>query len=388
MAPPSFHIPAPTKPDKKEQSRKSAFTAFVKKHPGLRKWASAIWQAAIDQNVDPVWFAYLINFESGGKNGPVSDRGAIGLGQVTPGKKPEWMDHPATAADLQNPMLNLEVAAWYYRKGYDKTQNWQDAYTKFYNPGYGPGAHGYAGPYGAGMPKGYLAIGTTGTTPTAAANKAAATAVARSNQPVLNDMELRQHYDPIYQAYVGRGMSPKELARLRNNPVSDFQLERQLMQQPAFLRSPIWQMRSQDYFSTWQNIFGPDAQMNPTARNAIKLAILRNYSGAAFQSYLRNQPYYTQSEEYKGLFSQYSGQYQQIYGAPDENAVSQIQMAVKKGWNGDQWTQYLRSQPEWKSSGEYKKMAAGLVNALGFLPQGGGQTVLQQGQAAPTPMGT
>jgi hypothetical protein len=170
--------------------------------------------------------------------------------------------------------------------------------------------------------------------------------------------------------------------------VSDFQLERQLMQQPAFLRSPIWQMRSQDYFSTWQNIFGPDAQMNPTARNAIKLAILRNYSGAAFQSYLRNQPYYTQSEEYKGLFSQYSGQYQQIYGAPDENAVSQIQMAVKKGWNGDQWTQYLRSQPEWKSSGEYKKMAAGLVNALGFLPQGGGQTVLQQGQAAPAPMGT
>jgi hypothetical protein len=165
MAPPSFHIPAPTKPDKKEQSKRGAYNAFVKKHPGLRKWASAIWQAAIDQNVDPVWFAQLINFESGGKNGPVSDRGAIGLGQVTPGKQPPWMNHPATAADLQNPVQNLEIAAWYYRQGYDKTGNWHDAYTKYYNPGYGPGAHGYAGPFGADIPKGYNAAGTTGTTP-------------------------------------------------------------------------------------------------------------------------------------------------------------------------------------------------------------------------------
>jgi hypothetical protein len=202
---------------------------------------------------------------------------------------------------------------------------------------------------------------------------------------------IRAHYDPIYLAYAGRRMNQKEVNALAGKPMSDFELESRLMdpkKNPRFFKSPIWLSRSQEYFSAWQGIFGPGSEMNATARKAISHAILRNWSSSAFENYIRNQPFYNQSEEYKGLFSQYSGQYQQIYGAPDENAVSQIQMAVKKGWNGDQWTQYLRSQPEWKSSGEYKKMAAGLVNALGFLPQGGGQTVLQQGQAAPTPMGT
>src|SRR5438445_889265 len=113
MAPPQFNIPPPTKPSKGEQSKRGAYNNFIKKHPELKKWASAIWQAAINQNVDPVWFAHLIDFESGGKNGQTSDRGAVGLGQVTPGKQPPWMNHPATAAELQNPVVNLEIAAWY-----------------------------------------------------------------------------------------------------------------------------------------------------------------------------------------------------------------------------------------------------------------------------------
>ena len=84
--------------------------------PGMAK---LIWQAAHEQNIDPIdLLGVVMNESRANPNVPDSSAGAIGLGQLMPssflGQPAPWnKNHRITEADLRNPGTNLRLAAWY-----------------------------------------------------------------------------------------------------------------------------------------------------------------------------------------------------------------------------------------------------------------------------------
>ncbi len=61
-------------------------------------------------------------------------------------------------------------------------------------------------------------------------------------QPITRSDFLRakQHYDDLFRAWLGRPASRKEVERLLNQGVSDYQIRINLMKRPGFVRSPMF----------------------------------------------------------------------------------------------------------------------------------------------------
>lgn len=370
MAPPVFTLPPPR--NKKQAGRQNAFRSFINAHKSLKPYAQQIWNSASQFGLDPVYFAALVQFESGGNPTIVSKAGAVGLGQVVPGKKPPWMSRAVTAQDLRNPGLNLKVAAWYFSQGLGKYGSYDATYNHWYNPGYGPGYSAYQGSPFASVPKGYVPIG--GQSPEDKAVTSVTEAQAKASLGPVQRQQARQFLDPIYLAYTGRTAKNGEISKWLQNPVSAYQLQIFLSDphnNPRFYKSPVWTTNAPSYESAYKDIFGPDAEVD---RNAIRYGIVHNLGSTGFQQYLRDRPGYETSQEFRGKFAQYQSVYQNIYGAPDATGKTAIKQAVRSGWNQDQWEQYLRAQPEYTSSGEYKLKAQALADRMGLIQ--GPQTVL------------
>ncbi len=370
--PPTFKIPpAPAK--KGVTSTRSVYERYIGAHSGLKQWSQQIWNAATSWGLDPVYFASLINFESGGnnRNGQPNSAGAIGLGQVEPGKYVPWLGRTVTAADLANPVTNLGVSAWYFHQGYQKYGNYSDAYTKYYNPGYGPKGNGYAGPVFTDVPKGYVVAGGS-TSPEQKANTAAATAQAKAAQPALQQSAASQFLDPIYLAYAGRRATGQEVRNYVSDPVSAYQLQLELSQpsnNPRIFKSPIWLTHAPAYEAMYKSMYGQNAKID---KNTLLYGIVHNLDATAFQQALRDgkipgQAPYTGSEEFKGNLADATSVYAQIYGKPDPKATTFLKSAVLGGWNQAQLESYLRSQPEYRSSGEYKTRALSLSAQMGLI---------------------
>ena len=399
-----------------------AFIKFVntwgKKYPGLRQWAPQILTYAKEVHIDPVYFASVILTESGANaNAPASSKGAIGIAQVMPlhiGESVPWDPTgrtKVTATDLQNPVFALRYAAYHLRNDIGN-YGYQGAYSQGYNPGWTPQAGGVdplsripkgylpgvstpgtAGAPGSGVPTGpaanpskdpWVVVTSKGglkTVTSPSAPKNAITDATGAAYTLSQYQRVAAGLDSIYLAYTGQRATPKAIQQYIKNPVSDYQIQQALSdpgRNPRFYKSPIWLTHAPSYESVYKGIFGNDA--NPNSKQAkqwITYGVVHNLDQTAFQQFLRDQPNYNSSEEYKGNAAQFQAGYQQIYGTPDATGQAHIDMAVRKGWNGDQWMQYLRSQPEYTSSGEFQKNVYSLFNRLGF----------QAGGAAPTSTG-
>lgn len=156
-----------------------------------------------------------------------------------------------------------------------------------------------------------------------------------------------------YYSYTGRSANPKQIATIIRKGISKYALTKKLASSPKFVGSPIWKHTSLDYEAVGKSIFGAGWK----AKNNVKLirqAVLNNLDSTAFGDLLRNQANYETSSEFKSNFSTQNNIYQSIYGAPDDFANQATKNAVKNGWSTDQYASYLRSLPQYKTSGEYK----------------------------------
>lgn len=421
--PPKFVIPPA------QAKTQHAFTAFVNKYakdyPGLKEWAPQILQYAAENHVDPLYYASVLMTESR-VNAATGDSsaGAIGIGQVMPSHVGEYVPWDqtrttrVTAADLRNPVFNLRFAAYLLGQAVGN-YGYQGAYTQGYNPGFTP-TQGQPDPLTR-LPNNYLAgvtspgtsgaagAGTsTGATATTTATdkwvvvtpKGVVKVVAASTPPknavkdatgqaynLSNWQQVQNSLDTIYLAYTGRRATAKSVAAYIKQPVSDYQLQIHLSdptKNALFYKSPIWQTHAPEYEAVYKSIYGNDANAStPEARQAITYAVVHNLSGSAFQQTLRDRPDYSTSEEYKGAAAQFRSGYENIYGTPDATGEQKIDQAVRQGLNGDQWAQYLRSQPEYTGSGEFKRNVYSLFGNLGLVPQGAQTPLTGETGAAP-----
>ncbi len=375
------YTPAPAK------GRGNDFDRFLGAHPALKQYKTAIQQWAGEFGVPALWVAATLQFEHGfdSKGNPINQPNkqgtGFGLGQINPKTwfgttfaptgetiDAKWASDPANA-----------IAFMAYQLSHGSPASLQQAYTTNYNPR-------YVGTGPEGLLKGYK-VTVSGTTPQQKAAGTVAVQQAKAANTALAQNAAHKALDPTYLAYAGRLPTPAEINRYLNTGTSLYQIQQELSNpsaNPNFYKSPVWLTSSPAYESVYKTVYGNDAQITPSARNQIRLAIVHRWDQTAFAQHLRDQPDYSSTSEYKGLAATYASSYQRVYGVPQANtpdastASQAIDQAVRKGWNTDQWDQYLRAQPAYTSSPEFKTTNINLAQRMGLIPNETAQTMLQQ----------
>lgn len=419
-------------------STNSTLAALAKQYPYYGQWIKSglIQNAAKEWGVDPAELAATMIFESGKPTTVENPKGAVGLAQIVDRAVRQNLNPTAykafvaqygseiTPQKAADPVFALNYMAWRMagsRNKYGSLDSWYS--SPGYNPGFtgdsrgaGPSAilnAAHVGTYQATIPQTPTQQAGTDVTkqdakagivsPWATITKKGGVAFVLSVEPPANVIKdasgaaytqddyqkLAVQLDNLYMPYTGVRATPKQVVSYIKNPVSTYQLQQSLAdptKNPRIFKSPIWQTHASDYVAVYKLIYGNDAV--PT-RSLILHAITHNLSQAGFQEQLRQMPQYENSEEFKGAVAQFQSGYEQIYGKPDSVGQQKIKEAAKAGWNGDQWLQFLRDQPEYTASGEFQRNVYSLFDKLGLHPQPGtAPTALAGtnfGPMAPTP---
>jgi soluble lytic murein transglycosylase-like protein len=122
-------------PDAREQ----AIRENMEKHRsyGLtRELAETIYDAAVENEVDPATAFGLIRAESSFRNSATSPVGAVGLAQLMP-RTADWMQPGVTRAELRNPDTNVRIGFKYLRYLLDKYDEDERLALLAYNRGPG-----------------------------------------------------------------------------------------------------------------------------------------------------------------------------------------------------------------------------------------------------------
>jgi hypothetical protein len=388
--------------------------AWVQYAPLILKWAGVY-------NVDPLYIASVLLTENAKADATaVSSAGAVGPAQiadksVNPSLNPNaiW-DGPAVLTDQWKQNFNnaVKYVSWRMAGQIDARGSLDAAYAGGYN------TTGYKGPPPSHfLPKGYTPTSGPGTQATAAeqagttaAGTAALKGLKSTQWAVLRNGKVkfvttRDKYDPStgaalpsapkdslkifgqpldsqsflqqyaqitddYLAYTNKRPTFAQAAQVIKTGTSQFQLRQQLAGDPGFVGSPVWKQNAPGYVGVWHQIYGPNAKVDQAA---VKYAVANNL-GAGFADYLRQRPDYSTSNEYQQQAASLSNVFGQIYGSPQEADKPVIDMAVKNGYDADQFAAYLRKQPQWKSSAEAQTLYYGLAQRMGLIQ--GAQTVI------------
>lgn len=419
--PPPFGAPPPV-PAKAGGGLGGKLDAMLKAHgPAWQKYAPLILKWASVYKIDPLEVAAVLLTENPSATaGARSSAGAVGPAQIldksiNPNTNPNavW-DGPAVLSDgwKQNFNNAVKYVSWRMAGHINQYGSLDDAYSHGYNPGYtGKQPSDY-------LPKGYQPTTGPGTQPTSAetagtkvAGSAAVKGLATTQWAVLRNGKVkfvttRDQYDPStgaalgsapkgtltvfgqplsasaflqqyasitddYLAYTGKRPSFAQAATVIKQGTSQFQLRANLANDPGFVGSPVWKQNAPGYTAVWHQVYGDKA--TPDTK-AIASAVANNIGAGAFQDQLRQRSDYATSNEYKQSYAANANVFGQIYGAPQEADHATIDMAVKNGYDSNQFAAYLRQQPQWKSSAEAQSLYYGLANKLGLIP--GAQTVL------------
>ena len=401
---PVFKIPPA--PAKKSTSERGTFDAFIRAHPALKPYSGLIWTNATNYGgITPTQLAAVLWAESKGNPGAKSSAGAKGIGQIWDTKAdavnaagvPFFRSGNLNIsdADKANPAFAIQYAAWRL-SGYATTHGGSidQIWIGGYNPNYRPGVDGPANFISQYLPKGY--VGTPSSTIDQSATKSVQTSavtaglkdpwIVQTRQgikfvggtlppkgalqwfglPMTRSqfLQYQNSLDATYLAYTGKRATAGQVANVIKNGWSTTQVQMQLAATPAFKNSPIWKQNAPSYIAAWQNIYGPNSKPDP---KALTYAIVHNLDTTAFQQTLRSRKDYTTSQEFKQKTAALSGTYTQIYGVPDENGNNVIKQAAKNGYDANQFANYLRQQPQYTSSDEFKANAMGWAQKMGLL---------------------
>jgi hypothetical protein len=99
----------------------------------------------------------------------------------------------------------------------------------------------------------------------------------------------------------------------------------------------------------------------------MRRATLIGLDSTGFANLLRKQKNYTNSSEYKNKFANFNNTYLEIFGKPDAAADEATKKAVAEGWDIEQYKKYLRSQPNYGASSEFKNNAMSFAEAMGMV---------------------
>lgn len=388
MAAPPIKIVVPPAPAKKSTN---PYDKFIAAHAGLAQYKTTITQWAGEYGVPALWVAAVIWKESKGQNVPwnAAVKGA-GLAQINitapPGSMTSFLTQNGGTVQgvASDPSKSIQYLA--YAMAASNAASVDDFYTKTWNPGFKATK---TSPLPSGILKGYP-VSVTGHTPVQkAAGSAAAVAAAKANAG-LEAQTVKQQLDPIYLAYTGKPASPADIQGYIKNPISTYQVELNLAdpkKNPGLTKSPVWKTNAPTYRAYYQAVFGPNVKVPDSV---ILYGVVHSLSESAFTDLISHnglpgQQAYKTSEQYKGLFATYQAQYASIYGLPDGNGKQMIDNAIHNGWTADQFSNFLRKQPEYTSSGEFKQRALNLAQSMGLIQ--GAQTVLGNLYAG-TPLST
>lgn len=170
------------------------------------------------------------------------------------------------------------------------------------------------------------------------------------------------NYADTYQLFTGKQATPQQIANIVESGISTYGLRTQLANSKTFADSPIYKQSAAGLQASAQQILGKSAP-----ESVIRQALAENWDTATFQQNLRKLPAYTQGPEFKTNVAQMQTTYQGIYGAPDASALQTIKETAANGWTTDQFAQYLRAQPQYKTSLEYQTNATSFLDAMGLL---------------------
>jgi hypothetical protein len=138
----------------------------------------------------------------------------------------------------------------------------------------------------------------------------------------------------------------------------------------------VWKSSIDGYREAWNRIYGN--QEKPDL-GAIQRAMANRISPTDFMYSLKNRADYTRSETYLSNSATLQKSYEAIYGKADTNGMELIHQAVLAGWDPTQFETYLRKQPQYTQSSEYKAKLVSFLSALGLVT--GGEPTLTPGVA-------
>src|SRR6185295_11742438 len=245
----------------------------------------------------------------------------------------------------------------YMSRNVQKYGTYDAAYRKGYNNGYTG-----AGPF-ADIPKSYVPR-TTGLSPSESVSVTVEKDKSKAANPYLQGVAFTQAWhsqiDPIYEAYAGRPATRAEAQKAINNGTSTYHLQVQLATKKSFIGSPVWKSNAPGYIAAYQQIYG-----NVRPPNLLVSYAIVHDLGASFVDYLRQSKGYVRSQEFKQNTASMANIYRKIFGEPDEHGINVIKRVTAAGWNADQFADFLRKQPDYYNSSEFRQKTAGLAQVFG-----------------------
>jgi hypothetical protein len=203
-------------------------------------------------------------------------------------------------------------------------------------------------------------------TPAQRAAAAAAFQQAKRQNPYFQGqayLDKKQELDTIWEAYTGRRITDQQARSVISRGWSNYHLQVVLSGQRSFVGSPVWKTNAPGYQGIYKQMFGS----SKVPQKQIAYAIIHNL-GSSFADYLRGQKNYVNSTEFKNNVASMQNVYQSIYGPMDAHALHAIKSATLAGWSADQFAKYLRGQPEYQNSDEYRSNINKLASVFGYQP--------------------
>lgn len=201
-------------------------------------------------------------------------------------------------------------------------------------------------------------------TPKQRAAAAAAYDRARNQNPYFQGqafIEKKQELSTIWEAYTGKQISTAQARRIIGLGWSNYHLQVYLSGQKSFVGSPVWKTNAPGYVGIYKQMFGGSAKAK---QKLISYAIVHNL-GSSFADYLRQQPGYTKSIEFKNTTASLDNIYRSIMGSPDDQANYKIKQAALAGWSQDQFAKFLRGSKQYAYSNEARDTFDKLAQAFG-----------------------
>lgn len=179
--------------------------------------------------------------------------------------------------------------------------------------------------------------------------------------------ELRTKYRDSTLWYTGVEPEDEEITRWITDGTSDYQVTVELSQRDGFFRSPAWKSHSETYKGIFREIVGTEHKL---PKHLIRKAIVHNWDQGDFSEQLRQRPIYLEGNEFKSGTATLQNIYLAVQGGTITSGVkTALKEAVLARWSKDQFTAWLRAQPEYETGREHtkkvRKFNAGLASFFG-----------------------
>ena len=179
--------------------------------------------------------------------------------------------------------------------------------------------------------------------------------------------ELRTKYRDLTLWYTGVLPEEEELTRWITDGTSDYQVTVELSQRDGFFRSPAWKSHSETYKGIFREMVGTEHKL---PKHLIRKAIVHNWNEGDFSEQLRQRPIYLEGNEFKSGTATLQNIYLTVQGGTITSGVkTALKEAVLARWSKDQFTAWLRAQPEYETGREHtkkvRKFNAGLASFFG-----------------------